>query len=207
VLTIRHKHHGHKHKHGRTYNHHKTTSFDTPSSENDRASIQSSHSLLSHAAVPIKEVIQKYKQISVNTSSMMTHSTRPKSRQYNSSNSVKTEEVERSNSSDSLTDKRLALSDNTTEHHHPVENPSFELSRTNATVSFANNEYHITDSINEVEQSASDNKQLHLSKESNKINLSRNNTGESKDSNINLIGLEKKILRINHYPNMLADFD
>ncbi|CAF3752565.1 unnamed protein product [Rotaria sordida] len=173
----------HKHKHRNVYNHHTTTSFDTPSSS----------SLSSNMSASTKELIQNYKQTSI---------------ENNNLNSTKTKQIK---SSDHLTQeqmlvfKRMKSSDKTAKHYHQIKIPSVELSLHDRTISSTNSQHQISCLRNEIEMnqdSIADNHQLSSSKDLNKSNILLNNNQVR--SNTNSIS---KNIRINHYPNMLADFD
>jgi len=199
MLTIH-----HKHKHQRTHNHHTTTtSFDTPLPR----------SLSSHTSVPIKESIQKYKQTSVDASSLITdeQSAHTASRHNSNLNSTNTEQLKRF---DLLDDKQMLLfkllssSDNTTKHLHQTENLSLRVSPHDTNLFSENNEQRISRLMNEVEiheDSLITAAQLPSSKDLNKSTLSSSDNHIQMDTNST--SLKKKVTRINHYPNMLADFD
>jgi hypothetical protein len=199
MLTIH-----HKHKHKRTHNHHTTkTSFDTPLSR----------SLSSHTSVPIKESVQKYKQTSVDASSLITdeQSIHTTSQRNNNLNSTNTEQLK---PSDLLDDKQillfklLASSNNASKNLHQTENFSPHLPLYDTALLSANNAQGISSLMNEVEihhHSPIIDPQLPSSKDLNKSSLSSSDIRVRMDTNST--SLKKKVTRINHYPNMLADFD
>ncbi|CAF3131613.1 unnamed protein product [Rotaria sp. Silwood2] len=156
----------HKHKHKSVYNHHTTTSFDTPSSS----------SLSSNTFVPTKEFIQKYRQTSVKDNSLNSTNTKP-----------------------------IKSVDKAAKHYQQIETPSVESSLHNAELSCSNNQNQVSCLRNEFElnkHSTVDNYQLSSSKDLNKPNILLNNNQVPLNPN-----LFSKNITINHYPNMLADFD
>lgn len=196
MLTIH-----HKYKYKKAHKPHTTTtSFDK---------LVSRSLIPSHASVPIEESSQKNKYMLVDRSLIVEDekSTHTISRR----NSINTEQ---SKVSDILKEKPvlpfklLASSDNATEHRYKIENPSFQQSLYDTILLSSNNEQQISRLMNEVTRhehsmipdyqlaSLQDLKQCIVSSHDNRIFMDMNSTP-----------LKKKVTRINHYPNMLADFD
>jgi len=204
VLTIHHKHkHKRVHNHRRRDSHHTPKSFDTPLSR----------SLSSYTSVPIEESVQKYTQMSVDASSIITDeqsalNTSPQTINLNSVNIKQIKPAALLNDKQMVLFKLFASSDNATKHLHQIENPSSHLSLYDATLLSVNNEQQISRMMNEVEMhqhSLVGDPPFSSSKDLNKSNLSSNDNPVRMDTNST--PLTKKVTRINHYPNMLADFD
>ncbi|CAF3428616.1 unnamed protein product [Rotaria sp. Silwood1] len=101
--------------------------------------------------------------------------------------------------------KQIESFDKAAKHYHQTKTDSVELSLHDAEISSTNNQHQISCLQNEMEPNKHltiDNHQVSSSKDFNKSNMSSSND----QIRLNTNSISKNI-RINHYPNMLADFD
>jgi hypothetical protein len=104
--------------------------------------------------------------------------------------------------------KLLVSSDNANKHLHDIENSSFQRSLYENVLVSPINEQQIVPLINDVtrnEHSIVDKYQLTSFQHVNECIASSHDNNHY--INASIIPLKKKVTRINHYPNMLADFD
>jgi hypothetical protein len=189
VLTI---HHKCKNKRHTTT----TTSFEKPVS----------HSLISsHRSVPIEESTEKNKYILIDTAEKFAHTI---SRRH-SINTQQSKTSDLRNEKLMLPFKLLSSSDNATKHLYEIENPSsFQQSLYETVLLSSSDEQQISRLMNEVardEHSIIDDYQLASLQDLNQCIVSSHDNRLC--MNTDSIPLKKKVTRINHYPNMLADFD
>ena len=154
------------------------------------------------SSVPIKESFRKSKRVSIDALSVISNekSIRTPSQQNISWNSMKIEESDSLSDKQTLLFKLLSSSDDIINDLHENENSSVQQS--------SSNEQEISHLINEgtmCGQSTVDDQKLALSKDLEKQIISSNENGIRMDTD--LTPSKKKVTRINHYPNMLADFD
>ncbi len=167
----------HKYKHKRAHNHQHTT---TNFGTRVSRSLPSSHP----PTVPNKDSLQQNKYMLVDTPSMITNknSEHKPYRQNSTNNAEQTKASDLFNDKQMLLFKLLSSSDNATKHPHKTVLVS------------SNNEHSIEDDYQLT--SFQDSKKSIVSSNENCVRMKPHSTS-----------LTKKTTRINHYPNMLADFD